>query len=89
MKKKRKSSKLNYCNWLAAFSSDSMRSNRARTVGDMLELVAQTGPGEAGAELGAWTWGPSWAEWKEAGRDIPGAVRRGEGRRRIDSGISS
>ena len=41
----------NYCNWLAAFSSASRRSRTVRTVGDMVEAPARTGPGEGGAEL--------------------------------------
>ena len=53
IKKKKLLLPFNYCNWLAAFSSASRRSRTARTVGDMVEAPARTGPGEGGAEL-AW-----------------------------------
>ena len=72
--------------WLAALSSASMRSIRARMVGDIVEEVARGAAGEGGAvDAEGRPWEPSLTEWNEAARDMP----RWEEPRRMDCGGSS
>ena len=71
--------------WLAALSSASMRSIRARMVGDIVEELPRGAAGEGGAvDAEGCPWEPSLTEWNEAARDMP---RREP--RRMDCGGSS
>ena len=72
--------------WLAALSSASIRSIRARMVGDIEEEGPRGAAGEGGAvDAEGCPWDPSLTEWNEAALDMP----RREEPRRIDCGCSS